>query len=341
MIQLRVRALYVAAASVLAALRVGGAFDFATDTFVNIHIPKAGGSEFEAYLGLINSSVPCVARAPAGYAYGDRPHWRNYITVRQALGRGGVAPLPHCGVLGAKFNSDRPALYFCPRTRAHMTARTHAPAKPQGWAATWLMSRVSVGTGWFAGVHAGYERQRSVVQKIHGSNIGSGPMYRRPVNGAGTPGRIFYIAMVRQPVARVLSEHNHHYNGWPGSKTIGSTKLGKNALPRDSLCNGTSLLAALESNCEPPSQSNQGKTQHRTKAAGGGTINPSHASAANMLCTPPPPPARARAAQAQAHTHSLSLSHTHTLSLFLSLARSLALLLFRVCAALTCAHIDI
>ena len=156
------------------------AFDYDKDTLVNIHIPKAGGTAFEVFVGLMLDAPPCT------YANNRSMLWRDKC----------------CGGKSLLRTRYHPRMMECPR---HVYGAT----------TSWLQSRLEKSSGWAAGVHAGFAR------------------YRQWMQGQPTSGRVYYIAMVREPLNRTVSEYHQSYNGWNPRRVV--------TLPRDLLCSGDEL----------------------------------------------------------------------------------------------------
>jgi hypothetical protein len=113
--------------------RTAAGFDFKRDTLVNIHIPKAGGTQFEAYLGLIQSNPPCV-HTEHGLAWKTALFTSPNITRKVRV---------------------RPGIMRCAR---------HGGSWGKGaWTSSWLVSRVASGSAWMCGVHEGFERHRACL----------------------------------------------------------------------------------------------------------------------------------------------------------------------------------
>lgn len=212
-------------------------FDFDRDTFVNIHIPKAGGTYFESMLGRIESPVGCYLTAATGACGGKKKTKWTDLQSHQ---------LP---------KEAAPGQYCCPRYRLRHR--------------TWLYARPSLGFSWGAGVHAGYERTRACVNNpgkyraLDPPVRDNQPVSKRPGmiklqrimpwyrwDAPREDGRVFYISMMRDPVQRTLSEFFHSFEGWkkcspeePSCTTIRSDFYCDESIPIDvEPCNSEEVL---------------------------------------------------------------------------------------------------
>ena len=122
------------------------AFDFKRDTLVNIHIPKAGGKQFEEYLGLIRSDPPCN-RTKDGVA------WRTAASSTK------------------KKQKILPGVLTCSRPGKRRHSQMH------DWTQSWLVSRVERGSKWMCGVHEGFERHRACLAAQQAKPPQSGKIY--------------------------------------------------------------------------------------------------------------------------------------------------------------------